>query len=388
LLAKNEAFGIESFAANLRALGSSVTQQDPVGYTEMMLDAHEAEVPHTLWASCVDWLKDAAPATQNATSSGATESVKQRVMNADAARPVQEEAVFIDGDPSAFAIVTTTPTLSARPRAAILLNAGAVHHVGPNRMYVELARRWAQEDLVVMRLDLSGLGDSSARSGADENIVYSPHANNDVARAVQYLRERFGTLDVESIGLCSGGYHSLKAVSAGVKLHRVTLINPLTFFWRDGMSTRYPQYKVVADAQRYKKNAFQLSSWIKMIKGQVDLRAVVRVGIAAIAKLGWRAKRRVARLLRRPLSNDLGFELEHLARRGVALAFVFAMGEPGLELLESQGGSIVRRLEAHNKLQIDIIENADHTFTIGASREQLMELLTSRIAQTSHVPLR
>ncbi|HEU4600867.1 MAG TPA: alpha/beta hydrolase [Steroidobacteraceae bacterium] len=388
LFAKSETFGIQALTTRLAALGSTVTLHDPVGYTEMMLDAHEAQVPEALWAMSLAWLQEHLCPAQEAKSPPVCHSTLQsQALIASAGHQVREEAIFIDDDPSAFAIVTSHPALARQPKAVILLNAGAVHHAGPNRMYVELARRWAREDLVIMRLDLSGLGDSAPRSEAEENIVYSPHANDDVARAVEYLRKRFGTVDVESIGLCSGGYHALKAVSAGVALRRVTLINPLTFFWREGMSTRYPQYRVIADAQRYKKNAFQLSSWLKMIKGQVDMRAVVRVGLAAVSKLAWRTKRRLARLLRHPLKNDLGFELDRLGKRGVALAFVFAIGEPGLEMLESLGGSIVRRLEARNQLQIDMIDNADHTFTICASREQLIELLTKRVASNTDVSL-
>ncbi len=56
---------------------------------------------------------------------------------------------------------------AARPTdrpAAVILNAGIVHRVGPNRMFVTLARRLAAAGTFVLRFDLSGIGDSETRN--------------------------------------------------------------------------------------------------------------------------------------------------------------------------------------------------------------------------------
>ena len=45
------------------------------------------------------------------------------------------------------------------PLAAIFLNAGAVRRIGPNRLWVEAARRAAAEGLPTLRVDLEGIGD-------------------------------------------------------------------------------------------------------------------------------------------------------------------------------------------------------------------------------------
>ena len=41
----------------------------------------------------------------------------------------------------------------------ILLNSGLLHRVGPNRLYVKIARNAATSGLVAFRFDLSGIGD-------------------------------------------------------------------------------------------------------------------------------------------------------------------------------------------------------------------------------------
>jgi alpha-beta hydrolase superfamily lysophospholipase len=51
----------------------------------------------------------------------------------------------------------------------IFLNSGVIHRVGPNRMYVRMARDLARQGFVAFRFDLSGVGDSPAR-GAGSTI--------------------------------------------------------------------------------------------------------------------------------------------------------------------------------------------------------------------------
>ena len=68
---------------------------------------------------------------------------------------------------SLVGIVTDNETFSPhqkRKTGAVLLNAGLIHHIGPNRIYVKLARQIAALGIVALRFDLSGIGDSLPRS--------------------------------------------------------------------------------------------------------------------------------------------------------------------------------------------------------------------------------
>ena len=76
--------------------------------------------------------------------------------------PVIEEPVLLGKSGSLAGIITDPPAHAreaSRP-AVILLNAGLVHRVGPGRLYVRLSRRLAAHGFVVVRFDLSGIGDS------------------------------------------------------------------------------------------------------------------------------------------------------------------------------------------------------------------------------------
>jgi hypothetical protein len=56
--------------------------------------------------------------------------------------------------------------------------------------------------------------------------------------------------------------------------------------------------------------------------------------------------REVGRFLRLRFPDDLGWQLEQIANRGVQTTIVFSRGEPGIELLRMQGGSAIKRLGA------------------------------------------
>jgi hypothetical protein len=91
--------------------------------------------------------------------------------------------------------------------------------------------------------------------------------------------------------------------------------------------------------------------------------------------------RDAGRYLGHPLPEDLGVELETVARRGVPMKFVFASGDPGVELLRSQGGRSVQRLSELGKLEQHFIAGADHTFTGLWMQEQLTAKLSSLVGE-------
>ena len=62
----------------------------------------------------------------------------------------QRSLVGIYTEPSPEEMIPDAPL-------AVILNAGIVHHIGPFRLHVDLARRLAESGFRTLRLDLSGL---------------------------------------------------------------------------------------------------------------------------------------------------------------------------------------------------------------------------------------
>ena len=89
--------------------------------------------------------------------------------------------------------------------------------------------------------------------------------------------------------------------------------------------------------------------------------------------------RATARLLKVPLADDLPTELLRIASAAIDLQFVFAAADPGLELLQNQGGRTAQRLRSLGQLRVELIADADHTFTDLATRTSLAALLARRL---------
>ncbi|MFZ5892892.1 MAG: serine aminopeptidase domain-containing protein [Myxococcota bacterium] len=376
----------EGWAKALRAAGDEVDHQRVQGFTELVLDPHHAQVPDSIVRLCMAFMREslerAAPAEGIATSVAVDESdTSQAEFVVDGVR-IRETAAWLSAEHPLFGVLSEPAAAPSGPRKAfLLLNSGAIHHIGPNRMYVALARSWAARGHTVLRADLSGLGDSKPRPGEAENVVYSSHAQEDVGDALAFLQSRPGVSKVYAVGLCSGAYNSFKAAVAGHRMHGVVPINPLIFFWKEGMSLDLPQqHEVVQDAQRYSRMVRRGDAWKRLFTGRVKLSRVAEVLLQQSGILLAGYARGIGRRLGRPFPDDLGVELEIVADRDINMQFIFAAADPGVELLRVQGGRTVQRLAESGKLARHFITGANHTFTAIWMQEELSSTLATVIS--------
>lgn len=396
----------DGWVQHLRATGARADRIVVSGYTEMMLDSHETVVPEEIIASTLHWLEELASepgGARHRVSSHSPWPDRDRAVFTPGAAPnpvtgespqtlVEEVVVRFGPAANLFGIISAPPA-RARERAAtdlpavLLLNAGAVHHVGPNRLYVALARHLARSGQTVLRMDIAGIGDSPAHAGDADNVVYSRSALDDMGAAIELLRRDWGAREVRAVGLCSGAYHAFKAGVAGLPLNQAVMINPLTFFAKEGMSLKYPEHRVAADIMRYRTNALRFSSWLKLLRGRVNLWELAHVLARRVRGMTVRSLRAPARWLGISIPDDLPGELRAALKHNVELHFVFAQGDPGLELLRTQGGGIARRLLARGQIGLEQIEGADHTFTdLNARAKLAAKLSTILSAPAKHRP--
>ncbi|HEX7603466.1 MAG TPA: alpha/beta fold hydrolase [Polyangiaceae bacterium] len=85
--------------------------------------------------------------------------------------------------------------------AVLLWNVGINHHVGPSRIWVDLARRLVRAGFVVLRFDLSGLGDSEPRQGG---ISEGERALEDIRDAMDAVTKHTCVRTFAVTGFCSG----------------------------------------------------------------------------------------------------------------------------------------------------------------------------------------
>jgi alpha-beta hydrolase superfamily lysophospholipase len=375
----------DAWPKRLTALGATVEQRQLAGYVDMMRDAHASKVPAQSVDSALAWLTARAPIAAPAGAAMTTAATVATFTESD--REVRETATYLDEERILFGVVSE-PVEADKPvrDVVVLLNSGTIHHIGPSRLYVTIARQFAARGIGVLRIDLSGVGDSGVRSGAAENSPYSDSARIDVRQAVDFAQRHFPAAKIHLVGLCSGAYHSLKAATAGDVFRSIVVINPLTFFWKPGMPLDYADFQVTSESKRYARSATTLTSWLKLLRGDVNLRAAATVFWKRVNAIARNSLRDVARRIGVGLTDDLASELLRIARKRTDMYFIFSASDPGYAMLREQGGSIVRQLTAREQLRISIVPGADHTFTSHWNRDQLIDLLAAHLERHAASP--
>jgi hypothetical protein len=383
--------GARAWFEELSGLGIRATYRALPGLVEMIMTAPQfATVPQDMVAAMCDWLTNHlngsfAPAAGGGEWQSVHSSLRAQIsamslsVEGSAGRElITERAVFLESQAVLFGIVTEPAHREARLGAVILVNAGADYHIGASGIYVGLARRWARRGHIVLRMDLAGLGDSGTRPGQPENVVFPSAAVDDIRVAIEWMSSRYDVGDLTLGGLCSGAYHALRAAANALPVNRILMVNPENFFWNETMSIHDMHLaEIVSEPTIDRDKLFSVGSWKRLLRGQVNIRYILRRAARRVF-LTWESHfRDGARRLRIRLPNDLGTELEEIGARGIRIVFVFSSGEPGIALLKMQGGISLQRLG--KRCDVHIIEGADHVFSKSGSRAVLEDILTDEL---------
>ncbi len=360
------------------------------GLVEMLMTAPQlASIPQQMVAAMCDWLNKLLSTFAIIGEDGAAwrprpvpaPSIRSmRLPNEGSAREASltERPVFFGSEAVLFGIVTEPRLGEVRRHAVILLNAGADYHSGASGIYVGLARPWARRGYVVLRMDFAGLGDSSTRPGRPDNEVFPLAAVDDIRAAIEWMRVHYDVRDITVCGFCSGAYHALRAAAAAVPVNRILLVNPQNYFWKEGMSINDMQVaELVSNPRVYREKMLSVAAWKRLLTGRIHIRYVVKIYLRRLLLAVESYARECARRLRIRLPRDLGWELEEIAARAVLIVFVFAGGEPGLELLRIEGGSSIKRLG--DRCRVHIIDSADHVFSKSGPRAVLEKILSDEL---------
>lgn len=351
-----------------RAQGLTVEQSVMTnGYAAMMARPHTAVVPDATLAALVAWSRrwaeGAGPRHRPAVPAPAAATLA----------PGIRESLLRFGEGQRLFGIWSEPVAASDPArpAIVLINSGAAHHVGVNRIYVLLARALAQAGFRCLRMDTSGLGDSLAKSAADENRLYSEHVPEDIQAALHALQRQAGAREFVITGLCAGAHG---AFHAGLALSEepiveCLMINPLTFYWHAGMSL--DEESIAKDVQRlkkYRRSILKWEKWRRVLRGEADLGAFLKT---IRTYLGARWSKPVPGTSSATPRQELAADLDRMAAQGRRLTFVLADRDPGYDLLMLTAKKSVTALQASGALRIHVIENADHTFKVRRARRSL-----------------
>lgn len=332
------------------ALGAQLTRCTLPGYAELMGgQAVSQGLPTRIIDQVVQWLPGCVdslpPARAAAVPAGEGLAAAPGVVE----QPVQVPA----GTTTLFGILSAAADASARPRSAVLLlPAGVGRHIGQGRLYVDLARELAAGGHLVLRLDLSGLGESAPHVGLGENSVYEPCAVDDVAAALRFLGERAGGADLHVLGHCSGAYNAMRHVAQGGRVAQIIQLNPQIYSAIDRLVLAGTQDEPVS--ARAAGAPSPVRRW-----GRHWRRTVWRLG----RRVGW----------------PFRAELRALARRGTVLHYVFGtLGSTEAELHRQAGRTLVT-LIARGEVTLTRLPGSDHIFSRWHDRHALRLLVRGLI---------
>jgi hypothetical protein len=239
------------------------------------------------------------------------------------------------------------PSADARSTGVILLNAGLVHHVGPFRLHVEMARQLNARGFPTLRFDLSTLGDSGA---SGESLAREQQVRNDVADAMALLRKQAGCSQFVLIGLCSGAQNA----------HLVAQCNEAV------------AGAVFLDGYAYRSTGFKLRHYLPRLLNPA------------------RVARHLARQLRAAPTAGSGFQVEFppqarvrdelagMLERGLKLCFIYTGGSSWYfnhrgQFAECYG----RALATHPGVSVSFHKEVDHTYILVGDRRRLLDNIES-----------
>lgn len=384
VLERDDLPGRGNWADHLRSFGIDVAVQRISGYVEMMDDPHAGRVAQAFLEACIDCARSLPATNRDGVTVADPQSLRPSVRHTVDGTAIVEEVVAPGG--STFGVLTRPADVHAT-QAVLLLNAGAVRHIGSNRIDVPLARRLAASGLQVLRADLTGIGDSPARAGESENIVYGSCCLDDVGVLVAWLRTR-GAHTLAAGGMCSGAYHALRAAVAGQAIDNIFLINCLVYSREVKFDPEAGT--LLGDIAHYNQAVKSGQAWRRLLTGKVALATVLRVLAWHIGNRVARVGRNLGRKLRLPMRDDLGYHLLALARRDSHVHFLFSAHESGQNLLAAEAGAVLQRLTKAGKIDTRVFDGADHTFTQRWAQARLhgalMDVLTRSPASDRQAP--
>ena len=265
-----------------------------------------------------------------------------------------ETAHNIDPESNLIGVSSVPEGAAGRP-GVILINAGFLHRVGPNRMNVSLARRLAAAGFASLRMDLSGLGDSTGRSAAaeDHEIVAE-----DLDRAMALMQGTFGIDAFVLVGLCSGAYDTAR--KAVVDERVVGLVNI------DGTGYRTRRFYVNHVLLHLSRRVAHPSRWARLWRRWRDNARVRAAGgtparsvfMNSLAYTDW-------------TREESGVRFAALAARGVRMHFVYTGGVSGFYNYASQFRDIFRGYDFRGLASSSYFPETDHLAMLEHQRREV-----------------
>lgn len=280
----------------------------------------------------------------------------------------EEYAVPVGAHPRMIGVLARPAHAESRrcATAVVLLGAGLVHHVGPNRLMVRLARRLASRGIASLRFDHRGIGDSAPRVDGQS---FEAGAVREAREAMDHLQASEGMETFVVLGICSGAETALRVALEDPRVVGVGMING----GGQGAGSAWDTYEYARNQVRhYMRHAvFSLDSWRRALTGRIEYRRLVAALVLRVRN-GLSPPEQVASAAR-----ETAGDVEGLAARGVRLLWVHSERDFSRDYFETMFGKDARRLTASGTVRTEVIPYIDHTLTARHGQEKFLDIVVS-----------
>jgi dienelactone hydrolase len=373
LLLERDGLAVDARLADaLQRDGVVVTTAPGNGYAAMTSHPQHATMPEESILRIAQWISrpDAAPRLERPLASVEPQARPIAELEIDGRR-ISETPFELARPGGTLSGVLTLPEedlgADARP-CAVFLNAGAARRIGPSRMWVEAARRWAARGIPSLRLDSVGIGESDGPPTPypEDGTLYDPSFVTDVTAALDELQRRGVGNRFLLVGLCAGAYWSLYAGLDDPRVDGMALLNLVAIVWDDALP-----------ASRDLRRALTSRSWSRVRRNITRER--VRAILTLLASAPARAVRRRHSSANSPpsLQAQTKAMLARLNASDKRVLMVFHAREALLDELGRNGW--LNRLKRSGHVTVQRIAVNDHTFRPVSMQAQVHAALDSAL---------
>lgn len=353
-----------------REMGISTTYAVVPGYALMMAEPREIVfAPETL-ELITSWLCEANPFDASFVQACATRATCSDGIAFDS---IREMPMMFGPDQSLFGILAEPAELAVlngrNETAIVMLNVGGNYRIGPNRIYVKMARSLAALGYRALRFDLAGIGDSRTKMGFSNNSLYSRDSTAEVRAAIDELVAK-GCKNFHLLGICSGSFVAFQTALVDSRVTGQILMNSRLLEWQEageGGTWQISMQRPYKSIDFYRRALFHPQVYRRLLSGEVDVNGIAK-RFSAIVEA--RLKRAFDRLLRRVSREESIFaKVKSLSVRGTDTLLIIGTEDDGRDYVEFHFGSRGSRMQGNPHFRMVMVEESDHTFSGRASQQ-------------------
>ncbi len=236
----------------------------------------------------------------------------------------------------------------------LFLNSGLLPHIGPYRLYVKMARKFAALGYSSFRFDLSGIGDSEKHK---DSRLHKLQHKEDIKDVIDFLEEQKEDHQFITFGICTGADNAHQTMARDERV--------IGSIGVDGYT--YPTKRYYFN--HYAPKMISISSWLTMFKMLVA-KVKPYIGIKEDEKLDT-----IDMTWHKPPKERVAKEYRDFIKRDASMLAIYTASWP--YNYKNQLADVFSGIPFGDNLQTAYLEDAEHIFPLAEDRENLTRVITN-----------